>query len=106
MSSLVAVQLIMMVMMYVGTFVAYYLPIRFFSRTVNNRLDSDLNNQLKMSSLDFIEEEKQRKIYSNCNCIALGVFIGMCFMNVSSKSVLIQYIYINHFIIFLIRYQW
>lgn len=81
--SMLGTQLIMMVLMYLGTFISYYLPIRMFSKAVNNRVTNDLTNQLKLAGLDFIEEERQRKIYSNCNCVALGVFIGMCFMNVS-----------------------
>ena len=79
--SMIGVQFIFAILMYAGTFISYYLPIRLFSKTVNNRAENDLTNQLK-SNLDFDEEEKQRKIYSIANCVATGIFIAMCFMNV------------------------
>ena len=80
---MIGVQFVMIILMYLGTFISYYLPIRIFSKTVNNRANIDLNNQIKLTStVDFVEEERKRKIYSNCNCIALGVFIGMCFLNI------------------------
>lgn len=81
---MIGLQFVMAVFMYFGTFFAYYLPIRLFGKTVNNRAaDGGLNSQLKLSNLEsFDEEERQRKIYSNCNCIATGIFIAMCFMNV------------------------
>lgn len=84
MSAMIGVQFVLAFLMYFSTFVAYYLPIRLFSKTVNNRAaDGGLNSQLKLSSLDgFDEEERQRKIYSNCNCIATGIFIAMCFLNI------------------------
>ena len=79
---MIGVQFVLAVLMYFGTFIAYYLPIRLFGKTVNNRAADGLNSQLKLSSLDgFDAEERQRKIYSNCNCIATGIFIAMSFMN-------------------------
>lgn len=84
MSAMIGVQFVLAILMYLGTFISYYLPIRLFGKTVNNRAaDGGLNSQFKLSNLDgFDEEERQRKIYSNCNCIATGIFIAMCFMNV------------------------
>lgn len=67
MFKMIELQFVFAILMYFGTFISYYLPIRLFSKTVNN----DLANQIK-ANLDFDEEEKQRKIYSNCNCVATG----------------------------------
>lgn len=79
---MIGLQFVFAVLMYFGTFFSYYLPIRIFSKTVNNRLENDLNNQLKLSKLDFNQEEKQRRIYSNLNCFACGIFLAMSFLSI------------------------